>query len=406
MPNYRYRAITQTGELINGTLSAPNSAEVEKRIDYLRLIPVEEIVEETSVSPGNSYLSLSFRQAPRSEDITAFTLDLALLLKAGVRLDHALELLASEGGAGRLQPVIQEVRTSVLSGETLTDALAKHSKVFPATYLALVRVGETSGALTQMLEMLSRERSRADALRRRLSDALRYPAFVLFAAASVLVFFLSFILPQFSTLLHDFGAKINPITAFFMWISDVLNQHRELLGLIAIVSLIAILILSRNVNFRAAALSRISRLPLVNIVFTFHQTALFCRNLHVLLAAAVPLTPALRILVQIMVAAGGGSNWPRIVEHVRHGAKLSEALTQYATLPPLAMRMLRLGEDSGELPVLAERVADYYEAKLERSLDRLVGFAGPLAIMAISTIVGGLIVSVMMSLLSVTQLVG
>jgi general secretion pathway protein F len=133
---------------------------------------------------------------------------------------------------------------------------------------------------------------------------------------------------------------------------------------------------------------------------------LFCRNLDVLLAAAVPLTVTLRILADMMSTMGNPAVWSRIVERVRQGGKLSEALADSAALPAVAVRMLRLGEETGQLPVLAERVADYYEAKLQRSLDRFVGLVGPLSIVVISVIVGGLIISVMTSLLSVSQLVG
>lgn len=402
MPNYQYRAITQKGELVNGTISAPNPAEVERRIEYLRLVPIEEIVEKPAALGAR--VRFKFGHRPRPDDITAFTFDLALLLKAGVRLNDALELLAEN--AGRLQPIAQALHSSILSGETLADALAKHSHVFSEAYIALTRVGESSGTLDRQLEMLARERARADALRRKLTDALQYPAFVLFAAGCVLVFFLTFVLPQFATVLQNFNAQINPITAFFIGVSHVLNAHRTLVGAIALTILASAFLVARNANLRAAALSRIAQLPFVSVAFSFHQTAIFCRNLHLLLTAAVPLTPSLRLLVQMMHAIGGGTSWTQIVEPVRHGAKLSDTLAKNATLPPLALRMLRLGEECGQLPALAERVADYYEAKLQRSLDRFVGIAGPVAIIAISTVVGGLIVSIMTSLLSVTQLVG
>jgi general secretion pathway protein F len=147
-------------------------------------------------------------------------------------------------------------------------------------------------------------------------------------------------------------------------------------------------------------------LPLVRTLLAFHRTALFCRNLEVLLAAAVPLTRSLRILADMMATMGDAAVWARVVERVRHGGKLSEALAETAMLPAMAVRMLRLGDETGGLPVLAGRVADFYETKLQRSLDRVVGLIGPLAIITISIVVGGLIVSVMTSLLSVSQMVG
>ena len=120
----------------------------------------------------------------------------------------------------------------------------------------------------------------------------------------------------------------------------------------------------------------------------------------------MPLTTALRILANMMAVLSDAGIWTRVVERVRQGGKLSEALEETGTMPALAMRMLRLGEETGQLPVLAGRVADFYEAKLQRSLDRAVGLAGPLAVITISAIVGGLIVSVMTALLSVSQSIG
>jgi len=141
-------------------------------------------------------------------------------------------------------------------------------------------------------------------------------------------------------------------------------------------------------------------------VFTFYRTALFCRNLGILLGSDVALTATLRILVNIMAATGKAAAWTATADSVRHGGKLSDALSASVLLPPMAVRMLRLGEETGQLPALAGRVAEFYEARLQRSLDRLVGIVGPLAIITISFVVGGLIVSVMTALLSVSQVIG
>jgi general secretion pathway protein F len=133
---------------------------------------------------------------------------------------------------------------------------------------------------------------------------------------------------------------------------------------------------------------------------------LFCRNLGVLLSSGVTLPVTLRILRDMMATSSDPAVWTAVAERVRHGGKLSEVLTESRVLPAMAVRMLRLGEETGQLPLLASRVAELFEIKLQRSLDRMVGIAGPLAIILISIVVGGLIVSVMTSLLSVSQLVG
>ena len=196
MPNYRYKAITQAGEIVTGEIAAPTAAEVARRIEYLGPVPVDTVTEERG-ERASSFFTLT--QRAKAEDVTVFTLDLALLLKAGARLDDALELLSGDSDVGGLRRTVSKIRAAILSGESFGDALTRHPALFPSMYVALVRVGEASGSLPGILEVLAAERARNEALRRKLGDALRYPAFVLLAAVCVLLFFLLFVLPQFAS---------------------------------------------------------------------------------------------------------------------------------------------------------------------------------------------------------------
>jgi general secretion pathway protein F len=404
MPNFRYRALTQSGELVNGSLTAPTAAEVARRIEYLGLVPVETVVDDGAAAVSRATIAL-FNQ-PRPEDVTVFTRDLALLLKAGARLDDALELLASDTDIGRLHPVVAKIRSGILAGESFAEAVSKHPALFPAMYVALVQVGESSGKLTQILETIAAERTRSEALRRKLTDALQYPAFVLFAAGCVLIFFMVVVLPQFSSVLRDFGAKSDSAIEVFLDLSDFLRGHATAITLAVAAAITAAWLLLRRKGVRTALISEISRIPGISTIFNFYRTALFCRNLGVLLSSDVTLTATLRILVDIMAVTGRVDPWTAAADRVRHGGKLSDALAAAAILPPMAIRMLRIGEETGQMPTLSARIADFYEAKLQRSLDRVVGIIGPAAIIVISMVVGGLIVSVMTALLSITQVIG
>ena len=404
MPSFRYRALTQAGELVSGSISAPTAAEVAHRIEYLGLVPIDTVVEEGAAAVTRFDFAVWSR--PRAEDVTVFTRDLALLLRAGARINDGLELFSQDIDVGRLRPTVAKIRAAVLAGESFAEAIAHHPALFPPVYVALVRVGEASGTLDQILEVLGAERARGEALRRRLADALRYPAFVLFAAAGVLGFFLLFVLPQFATVLRDFDAKLDPVLSTFFALSDALRAHFDEIGAALVVLLAGGWFLLRRPGVRASLVHAAGRLPLVRPVLVFYRTALFCRNLGVLLASGVALTTTLRILTDMMATTGDVAVWIKTADRVRHGGKLSDALADTAALPSMAVRMLRLGEETGQLPLLAGRVAEFYEAKLQRSLDRVVGIAGPLAIITISTVVGGLIVSVMTALLSVSQVVG
>jgi general secretion pathway protein F len=403
MPSFRYHALTDNGELVTRTITAASAAEGVQRIEMLGLVPIDNLTEER---PTSSRIKLASLNRPRPDEITILTRDLAMLLRAGVRITDALELLSGDIDVGRLRPVVNDIRAAVVGGESFAEALAHHPTLFPPIYVALIGVGETSGTLDHILEMLGNERARAEALRRRLADAIRYPLFVLAAAGLVLIFFLMFVLPQFASVLRDFGAKLDPVVGGFIRLSDFLNANSTAIALVLIAVLSFGWLLLRRAKVRGAIMQGLSKVPLVRTVMTYHRTALFCRNLSILLGSGVNLTATLRILIDIMGTVGHGAVWTAAAERIRHGAKLSDALADSGVLPAMAVRLLRLGDETGQLPVLAGRVAEFYEAKLQRSLDRVVGIAGPAAIIVISIVVGGLIVSVMTALLSVSQIVG
>jgi len=403
MPNYRYRAMNASGDLVSGAIAAPAPGDVAARIERLGLVLVDNVTLEEGGSAGWTF---SLFGKPKAEDVTIFTRDLALLLRAGARINDGLELLAADPDFGRLRPVVADIRSRVVAGESFAEALARHQGLFPAMYVALIRVGEASGSLDQVLEVLADERSRTEALKRRLGDAIRYPLFVLGAAGCVLLFFLTFVLPQFASVLQDFGAKVDPFILGFLNLSTFLRANSDaVLAILAAVIVIAWLSL-RQESVRRGMMNLLTRLPMVREVMKYYRTSLFCRNLGLLLGSGVNLTTTLRILVDMMASVGSPVVWTEAADRVRHGAKLSDALAETQALPAMAVRMLRLGDETGQLPVLSGRVAEFYEAKLQRTLDRVVGIAGPAAIIVISLVVGGLIVSVMTALMSVSQIVG
>jgi general secretion pathway protein F len=404
VPNFRYRALTQAGEIVSGSISAPTNAEVVRQVEYLGLVPID-----TSADSGRTSIwRLDFGSlgGSRSEAVTIFTRDLALLLKAGARLDAALELLATDMDIARLGAVIGKIRSSILGGESFAEAVSHHPAVFPAIYVALVRVGEASGTLDHILEVIAADRERAEGLRRKFSEAIRYPAFVMFAASCVLTFFLLFVLPQFASVLRGFEAKLDPVVVFFLDLSDLVRAHGQIIALMGVLALVAVWLLARRPSTQRAAWNAMARMPLLKSLVAFNTTGLFCRNVGLLLGSGTTLSAALRILIDIMDRRGQPEAWQKVADRVRHGGKLSDGLADAKVLPVAAVRMLRLGEETGQLASVSSRIAEFYEAKLQRSLDRIVGIAGPAAIICISVVVGGLIVSVMTSLLAVYQTVG
>jgi general secretion pathway protein F len=401
MPSFRYRALTTKGEIVGGAVEAPSADLVVERVLCLGLIPIDGDAPAEASHPASARRGA--RPAP--EDVTVFSRDLALLLRTGARINDALDLLASDRELGRMRVIAADLHGAVLAGQSFAEALGEHRYAFPPLYVALVGLGEQTAMLPSILEAIAAERARAEALRRRIFDALRYPAFLLVAASAVLLFFLTFVLPQFASVFSDFHARPDPVLATFLALSGALRENGALYAGIAGAIVVALALTLRSASARICLFEQAARLPLIGAAFEHHRTILFCRNLGLLLGGGVTLSAALRILVDVMSATGAGRRWSEVVDAVRRGGKLSDALTGEALLPPMATRTLRLGEESNQLPMLCARVADYYEARLDRSVERIVGVVGPLAIIVISGIVGGLIVSVMTALLSVNQMV-
>jgi general secretion pathway protein F len=399
MPTFHYRAVSPAGDVSAGSIAAGDADEAAHRLQSRGLALIDEPREEG----GGQFSLAGWAFRPRPEDVTVFTADLALLLRTGARINEALELLAGDAGAGRLRSLLAELVRRIHSGESFAEAIAKHPEAFPPIYGALVQVGEAAGALASALEAVAVGRQRAEALKRRLADALRYPAFLLLGAGAVLLFFLLVVLPQFANVFRDFNAKLDPTLAFFLALSEGLRAHFDVVALTSAAILAVAVAVLRRPSARAAFARVFSRLPFVNVVTEQRTAALFCRNLALMLASGVKLPDCLRILADMRVFGPDLAVGEAVGARVRQGGRLSDALAETGALPPLAVRALRLGEQSGQLPTLAARVADYYEAKLQRTLDRVVGVVGPVAIIVISLIVGGLIVSVMTALLSVNQ---
>gem|GEM_PF-287354 len=409
MARYQYKALTPLGEMVTGTIDAPRREEVLRRIEYLGLIPVEAETQDKTAgllqslsSPGRLWQTLSLRR-PEARDITIFARDLGILLKSGVRIHQALDLLSEPEMTGTLAPTVAGLRSSLGAGESFADALSHEPGLFPDMFVSLVRIGEASGNLPNIMEALAEERTRLEALRRKATDSLRYPAFILSAAVAVLLFFLLFVLPQFASVLKDLGSRVDPILATLMSVSEYVRANGSVLGPMAMAAILILVLLFAQKSVRLKFAASIMSLPGLRDLSRDYRTAIFCRNLGLQLGNGVKLTTALGLVTQA-VQTGNPEAWRPAIEKVRQGGRLADALSLVNLLSPVAVRMMRLGEESGHLATISMRAADLFEVRLERRLEALVAIIGPVSIIAIATIVGGLVISLMTSLISIGQL--
>jgi general secretion pathway protein F len=401
MPNFRYRAVTRTGEIVLGEVDAPSREEVIRRIEYLGHLPIEAEPATRGIleRAGGGFST----KQPRARDVTVFLRQLALLVGAGLTLEAALVTLGDDTSKP-LAAFADALRSSISAGESFAEALEKHAAIIEPAYIAMVRAGEASGRLEGVIGAIVADRVRREALKERFNSAMRYPVFLIASAVLILLFFLVYVVPQFEPVFKDLGGKLNAGAALVLaasaWFQENLNLF---LGGCLALALGAWLVLSRRERrIRLAAM--LSSIPGIAGPMRDRRTAQIIGMLSLLLENGVALPAALKILREVVSEPQAVVAMDRLHEAVRNGRRFADALAETDLLPPLAVRMLRVGDETGDLPAIAAHAAQFYEQRLAVGLDRLMGAIGPVTIIVVSLVIGALIVSIMSALLSITEL--
>jgi general secretion pathway protein F len=400
MSAFRYRAVTASGELVTGEVDAPSRQEVIRRIEYLGHLAIE--VE--AATAGVLVRKNPFRgRAPDRRDVTIFLRQLAVLVGAGLTLETALQALG-EDTSKALAWFCGALRSSISAGESFADALRRHTTLVEPAHVAMVRAGEASGKLDAVLRAIVEDRTRRELLAERVGAAVRYPLFLVGSAAVILLFFLIYVVPQFEPVFKDLGGRLNAGAAFVISASTWLHTNLDVFFATCIVLVLAIwLVLSRQATRKAIA-GALASMPGISGLIGDRRAARIIGTLGLLVENGVALPTALKIVRDIITEPQYAAAAERVHEQVRSGRRFSDALAETNLLPALAVRMLRIGDEMGDLGSIARHATQYYEHKFGIGLDRVMGAIGPITIILVSTVIGALIVSIMTALLSITEL--
>jgi general secretion pathway protein F len=400
MPQFRYRAVTPAGEFVAGEVDAPSRQEVLRRIEYLGHMAIEaEPAAAGMLARHGGFLAIS----TSPHEVTAFLRELALLLRARVTLEAALHTLGDDTGKG-LTRFAGALRASISAGESFADALERHPAIIEPAYVAMVRAGEASGNLDSVVHAIVEDRARRHLLTERIGSAIRYPCFLVGSAALILVFFLVYVVPQFEPVFKDLGAKLNSGAAFVIAASAWLRGNADMVLASSIALILAAWFVFKRPQTRKTMIAALSCVPGIAGLLRDRRAARLLGTLGLLIENGVALPAALKILRDIVTEPRHASAAERVHEQVRNGRRFADALAETDLLPPLAVRMLRVGDETGDLASIARHAAQFYEHKLGTGLDRLMGAIGPIVIVLVSIVIGGLIVSIMSALLSITDL--
>jgi general secretion pathway protein F len=399
MPHYRYSALSKTGEVILGEVEAPSRAEVLQRIEYLGQLPVEvEIAVKNALRAGPLGRGL-----PRPREVTIFLRLLALLLRSGLTLETSLQTLEDDANK-TIARFAGDLRSSISGGDGFAESLERYPSIFEPAYLAMVRAGEASGKLDRVLQAIVIDRGRREQVSERITAATRYPMFLVGTAVVILFFFLLVVVPQFEPVFKELGGRLNSGAAFVLAASTWLRSHLDVFLGGCAVGLLGGWMVLRQPAARARLLGILVSIPGISGPMRDRRAARFIGTLGLLVENGVALPAALKILRDIVSDPRYAAAVELLHEQVRNGRRFVEALAESGLVPPLAVRMLGVGDATGDLSAIAQHAAEFYEQRFGIGLDRLMGAIGPLTIIVVSVGIGGLVVSIMSALLSITEL--
>ena len=400
MPLYSYKAARPGGEVVEGELEAPDEASLIRQLQDQGLLPIRARRADRGLR------GLLRRRGPRidAEQVLHFTRELATLLEAGLTLDRALAILADLADEAALKGVIEGVREKVQGGDSLSAALAAQGKVFSPLYLSMVRAGEAGGVLHQVLQRLADYLERSHELRESIRSALIYPTILLVVAGLSVAGLLIFVVPRFSQMFEEMGQTLPLATRIVVAAGDFLGHWwwALLAGALLLVAWIKARLERPEVRARWDA--RVLRWPLVGGLVARVETARLARTLATLLGNGLPLLQALDLAREVVGNQAIAAALAQVSEEMRRGRGLAEPLAEADVLPPLALQMIQVGEESGELETMLFKVADVFDQEVRAAVKRLLTLLEPVLIVGLGVLVAGIIVSILMAVLSANQL--
>jgi len=407
MPRYTYKAYDDKGGRLTGEIeSETREAALEALVRQGRY--ALELIEGGSGAPPSlpwwqQEVFSSRRLSP--QNLALFTRELATLIKAELPIDEALRIVVLQPLiSARTRQVVGAVLARVLDGASLSEALSGQQGAFPEYYWRIVNAGEASGTLGAALDDLAHLLDRAMEFRSRVVSALVYPATLMFAAGAALIIIMTILVPTIAPMFKEAGKEPPAVIGTLIAVQDFLAGHWLLTLLVGAAAVAGVMALFRQDAWRLMRDRLVLRVPLISELVENGQTAVFARTLGTMIKSGVPMLRALAVAADALRNRAMSGAVHTCATDMREGGGLVGSLGKSGLFPELSLRLIGVGEQSGQLDTMLSRVADIYEAALQRQLDRLTALLTPILTIVIGIAVGGLILSVIGAIVSVNEL--
>ncbi|SHE77369.1 type II secretion system protein XpsF [Thermomonas hydrothermalis] len=405
MPLFRYQALNARGELLEGQLEAASAAELAARLQEQGHLPVQVVLAGTGTGL-TSWRSL-LRPAPfAGERLVRFTQQLATLLAAGQPLDRALGILMAQPDEPAARRIIADVRDAVREGASLSAALERQHGAFSRLYVNMVRAGEAGGSLAPTLQRLADYLERVHRLRARVINALVYPAILLVMVGLSLLFLLGYVVPQFAAMYDSLGADLPWFSRTVLTVGQWVRAGWIVLLALPLLAVLTVERLRRDLVFLQRLDGWLLARPRLGALLARLETARLARTLGTLLGNGVPLITALGIARNVLSNRVLAAQLETVIDEVKNGLSLAAALARTKGFPALAIQMIQVGEESGQLEAMLLKAADVFEQDTQASIERLLAALVPAVTLLLALVIGAVILSVLAPIYDLTNAVG
>jgi type IV pilus assembly protein PilC len=395
MPVYTYRGTNRAGASVSGELMAPNKGELQS------LLRRQQITATKMNEKGREINLPTFGAGVNAKELAIFTRQFSVMIDAGLPLVQCLEILASQQENKTFQKVLVNTRSAVEGGATLSAAMKQSPKVFDPLYTNMVEAGETGGILDTILQRLSTYIEKNVKLQRAVKSALVYPIGVLTVAGGVIILLLWKVVPIFATLFAGLGVSLPLPTRIVMALSNLIGSWFGFLFLVAIVGAIfALKAWYGTPGGRLALDSIILKLPVLGLLMRKIAVARFTRTLGTLISSGVPILEGLDITARTAGNAVVEQALIKVRRSLEEGKSLTEPLKDSQVFPGMVTQMIAVGEQTGAMDAMLQKIADFYEEEVDAAVKDLLTALEPVMIVFLGVVVGGVVISMYLPLFS------
>ncbi len=389
MPSYLCKIGTADGRIVEKEFDATSKEQLKENLQEQGFYVFQVRRKAFQLFQGGE----KGTSRPSGRRFLSFNQELLVLLRSGLPILQILDTQIEQMEAGGFREVLAEIREDIRGGSVLSDAFGKFPRFFPALYVASIKAGEKTGDLPVTLTRYLDYQKRVEAIRARIRSASFYPLMLTSAAVIVVLFLMFFVVPSFTQIYTDANVELPLMTRLLIGLAEILGSYWYLLAGGIVAALLVFRSLLRSSRGRLLVDQGVLKLPFFGALKIEYALSSFCRTLSTTLASGTPMVPAMRMSRGTLNNLRLEKEMLQAIRRIEEGAALSDSLERTGFFPPLALRMVTVGETSGSLTEMLGDVADYYEAEVERRLTRLTTMIEPVLMMVMGLLIAFIIMA-------------